>query len=61
MTKEEKLELISKIGTQLDGIESYIMDLKLDNGTEISTGWLIIALSNLTGMREAMQRYEYYL
>ena len=54
MTKEEKLELINKIGTQIDGAESYLVKLK-DDEHEISVGCIMRHITVLRTMLQSME------
>lgn len=57
MTKEEKLELISKIETQVDGAESYLKQLlmKDDDGY---WPYLPIAFGCIHRLRKTLEEYK---
>ena len=57
MTKEEKLELIKKLDTQIDGVEAYIRQLE-ENGTESDTFFLRMAEKTLSMLRREIKYYE---
>lgn len=60
MTNEEKKELINKIGTQIDGAESYLMELKLGEA-RFYKALLITTESSIKRIREDLQRYEEFI
>lgn len=56
MLKEEKLELVSKIHTEIDEARRHVADLiskEAGNG-----GWLNAALHRLSGASSALHQYE---
>ena len=57
MSKEERLELIKKLNTQLDGVESYLK--QLEEG-EDDKHWqcIVSAEGTLQVMREFLEWYE---
>ena len=57
MTKEEKLKLVKKLYTQIDGVEAYIRQL---NEAEVSDSewYLYSAESTLSVLRKEIQCYE---
>ena len=57
MTKEEKLELIKKLDTQIDGVEAYIRQLE-EAGTECDTFFLRMAEKTLSMLRREIKYYE---
>ncbi len=59
MTKEEKLECIKKIDTQIDGIESYVREMKKSE-SQYSNGRqkLITIEGDLRTLRMHLDTYE---
>jgi len=57
MTKEEKLELVKKLNTQIDGVEAYIRQLK-EVEEEDNTWFLHAAESTLSMLRREISYYE---
>ena len=59
MTKEEKLEFIKKIDTQIDGIESYVREMKKSE-SQYSNGRqkLITIEGDLRTLRMHLDTYE---
>ena len=58
MTKEEKLELIKKLDTQIDGVEAYIKQLNEANEDNDDAWLLRSAESRLDGLRTFIGCYE---
>lgn len=57
MMKEEKLELVKKLNTQIDGVEAYIRQLK--EGEEDDNTWFLhTAESTLSVLRQEIGLYE---
>lgn len=57
ITREERLELVNKIGTQIDGAESYLMKLKNDGSSgDLSASTCI--MEEITFIREMLQLME---
>lgn len=57
MTKEEKLELVKKLNTQIDGVEAYIRQLK--EVEEDNNIWFLhTAESTLSLLRQEIGLYE---
>ena len=57
MTKEEKLELVKKLNTQVDGVEAYIRQLK-EAETDNDVWFLHAAESTLGALRKEIGYYE---
>lgn len=57
MTKEEKLELVKKLNTQIDGVEAYIRQLK-EVEEDDNTWFLHAAESTLSVLRTEIGYYE---
>lgn len=57
MTKEEKLELVKKLNTQIDGVEAYIRQLK-EVEEEDNIWYLSSAEATLSILRHEIGYYE---
>jgi len=58
MTKEERLELIKKLDTQIDGVEAYIRQLNEANEDNDDAWFLRSAECRLDELRTFIGRYE---